>query len=105
MAYKKLIDKFASAYPIIGVYLHDSGRIITLTQKDPRGMLILRENMNKLTREGVFEIDYQNELIGLIINDGTEKSQIIVITPGGKIEALSSHWKRIRPAVLKSLPV
>lgn len=106
MAYKRLIDKFASAYPILGVYLHDSGRIITLNQNpNPKGIIVLRENMNKLIREGTHQIDYQSEKLGLIINDTNTKSQIIIITPADRMDALSKHWKRIRPAVLKSLPV
>ena len=106
MAYKSLIDKFAAAYPIYGIYIHDAGRIITLNQKNPKGLLILRENTNKLNHEGNFTIVYnKNEEIGLIINQTPSKSQILVLTPADKIDTMAKHWSRILPAVLKTLPV
>lgn len=105
MSYKSLIDKFAAAYPIYGVYIHDAGRIISLNQKNPRGLLVLRENGNKLGHEGNFLLETGSENYGLVISQTPSKSQLVLLVPGDKLESLSKHWSRILPAVLKTLPI
>jgi hypothetical protein len=105
MSYKSLIDKFAAAYPIIGIYIHDAGRIIALNQKNPRGLLVLRENSNKLSHEGNFLLESETENYGLVITQTPSKSQLVLLIPGDKLESLAKHWSRILPAVLKTLPV
>ena len=105
MSYKSLIDKFAAAYPIYGIYIHDAGRIITLNQKNPKGLLVLRENLNKLNHEGNFLLDYGSDSLGLVISQTPSKSQLVLLVPGDKLESLAKHWSRILPAVLKTLPL
>ena len=105
MSYKSLIDKFAAAYPILGVYIHDAGRIISLNQKNPRGLINLRENGNKLGHEGNFLLETETENFGLVISQTPSKSQLVLLVPGDKLESLAKHWARILPAVLKTLPI
>ena len=105
MSYKSLIDKFASAYTIFGIYIHDAGRIIALNQKNPKGLLVLRENSNKLTHEGNFLLDSGSNNYGLVISQTPSKSQLVLLVPGDKLESLAKHWSRILPAVLKTLPL
>lgn len=105
MAYRRLIDKFTAAYELSGIYLHDSGRIIPLNQKYPKGLIILRENLNKLSREGISEISYQNEKYGVVITATPGKSFIVLLATFDRITVLNKHWNRILPAILKSLPV
>lgn len=105
MSYKSLIDKFAAAYPILGIYIHDAGRIISLNQKNPKGLMVLRENSNKLFHEGNFTLDSMDDSYGLVISQTPSKSQLVLLVPGDKLESLAKHWSRILPAVLKTLPV
>ncbi|MHA2364772.1 MAG: hypothetical protein ACXAC7_12530, partial [Candidatus Hodarchaeales archaeon] len=105
MAYRRLIDKFTAAYDLLGIFLHDSGRIIPLTQKDPRGLVILRENQNKLSQKGNQELSYQGSIYGAIISETTSKAQLILLAVNDRIPVLKKHWSRILPAVLKTLPV
>ena len=105
MAYRRLIDKFTAAYDLSGIYLHDSGRIIPLNQKHPKGLIILRENINKLSREGANEISYQNEKYGIVVTATPSKSFIVLLAALDRITVLNKHWSRILPAILKSLPV
>lgn len=105
MSYKSLIDKFSAAYPILGIYIHDAGRIIALNQKNPKGLLILRENSNKLNHEGNFILESSNDSYGLVITQTPSKSQLVLLVPGERLESLSNHWSRILPAVLKTLPL
>lgn len=105
MSYKSLIDKFAAAYPILGIYIHDAGRIISLNQKNPKGLMVLRENGNKLFHEGNFTLDSMDDSYGLVISQTPSKSQLVLLVPGDKLESLAKHWSRILPAVLKTLPV
>ncbi len=105
MSYKSLIDKFSAAYPIFGIYIHDAGRLISLNQKNPKGLLVLRENVNKLNHEGNFMLESTNESYGLVISQTPSKSQLILLVPGDKLDSLAKHWSRILPAILKTLPV
>ena len=105
MSYKSLIDKFAAAYTIYGIYIHDAGRIISLNQKNPKGLLVLRENSNKLNHEGNFLLEYGSESLGLVITQTPSKSQLVLLVPGDKLESLAKHWSRVLPAVLKTLPL
>ena len=105
MSYKSLIDKFSAAYPIFGIYIHDAGRIISLNQKNPKGLIVLRENSNKLNHEGNFILESSNDSFGLVISQTPSKSQLVLLVPGDKLESLAKHWSRILPAVLKTLPV
>jgi hypothetical protein len=104
MAHRNIIDKFINAYDVLGIYLHDSGKIIPLTQKNPKGLLVIRENV-KIVREGTYDFTYQKLIFGAIINNVSEKTQIIVLTIHDKLELITKQWKRVLPAVIKSLPV
>ncbi|MFW9928812.1 MAG: hypothetical protein ACFFD1_05440 [Candidatus Thorarchaeota archaeon] len=104
MSYQQLIDKFSSAYEILGIYLHDAGKIIPLTQKNPKGLLVVRENIN-IVREGQYEFTYQELTFGALINKISDKTDIIVLTKHDKTDLIAKQWKRILPAVIKSLPV
>lgn len=104
MAYKNIIDKFINAYDVLGIYLHDSGKIIPLAQKNPKGLLVIRENV-RIVREGTYDFSYQNRVFGAIIAKVSEKTQIIVLTIHDKLDLISKQWKRVLPAISKSLPV
>lgn len=104
MAYKSIIDKFINAYDVLGIYLHDSGKIIPLAQKNPKGLLVIRENV-KIVREGTYDFTYQKLIFGAIINNASDKTQIIVLTIHEKLDLISKQWKRVLPAVIKSLPI
>ncbi|MHA1989959.1 MAG: hypothetical protein ACW981_00350 [Candidatus Hodarchaeales archaeon] len=104
MAYKNIIDKFINAYDVLGIYLHDSGKIIPLAQKNPKGLLVIRENV-RIVREGTYDFTYQNLVFGAIVANISEKTQIIVLTIHDKLDLISKQWKRVLPAIIKSLPV
>lgn len=104
MAYRNVIDKFVNAYEVLGIYLHDSGKIIPITQKNPKGLLVIRENI-KIVREGLYTFTFQNLMFGAIINNASEKTQILVLTKHDKMDLIAKQWKRVLPAVLKTLPV
>lgn len=105
MAYQRLIDKFAAAYDLYGIYLYDSGRLIALNQKEPAGLIILRENQHKLTQNGAQTIDYQNKEFGIIINKTSGNPKIVLLSALDRIPVLAKHWKRVLPAILKSIPL
>ena len=104
MAYRNLIDKFVNAYDVLGIYLHDSGKIIPLVQKNPKGLLVIRENV-KIVREGTYNFTFQNLIFGAIINEVSEKTEIITLTKHDKLDLIAKQWKRVLPAILKTLPV
>ena len=104
MAHRNIIDKFINAYDVLGIYLHDSGKIIPLAQKNPKGLLVIRENV-RIVREGTYDFTYQKLVFGAIINHASEKTQIIVLTIHDKLDLITKQWKRVLPAVIKSLPI
>ena len=104
MSFKNLINKFINAYDVLGIYLHDSGKIIPLAQKNPKGLLVIRENV-KIVREGTYDFTYQKLVFGAIINNVSQKTQIIVLTKHDKLDLINKQWKRVLPAIVKSLPV
>ncbi|HKZ40987.1 MAG TPA: hypothetical protein VJ044_08495 [Candidatus Hodarchaeales archaeon] len=104
MSHKVIVEKFASAYDVVGVFLEDAGRIIPLTQKNPKGLLVIRENLNKI-KDGMQEMDYEGIRFGAIVNQVNEKTRIVLLARDDKIKTVAKHWERILPAVLKALPV
>ena len=68
-------------------------------------MIILRENQHKLTRDGSQTIDYQSKKFGIITKKTSGNPRIILLAAEDRIPVLSKHWKRVLPAILKSIPL
>lgn len=106
MSYRNIIDNFIAAYDgTIGIYLHDAGQIIPLIQKNPKGLLVIRQNLHVLKEAGEPTLTYGEVVFGAMVTSASDKTQIILLVKDDKYTNVSKQWKRVLPALLKVLPI
>ncbi|MFX1534772.1 MAG: hypothetical protein ACFFDI_11165 [Promethearchaeota archaeon] len=105
MSYEKILSRFAEGFPILGVYLHDAGRILILAQNDQKGKDVLRKHLSEL-ESGIKEFNLDDEIFGAVIHDTDKLGVHIIIVVGLKdLRAVEKAWNRIRPVLMKELPL
>ena len=106
MSYRSIIDNFSVTYDgIIGIYLHDAGQIIPLVQRNPKGLIIIRQNLQALKETGEPSLTYSDLTFGAMVSSASDKTQIILLVTDDKYVNVSKQWKRVLPALLKVLPI
>ncbi|MFX1252132.1 MAG: hypothetical protein ACFFCZ_11050 [Promethearchaeota archaeon] len=105
MSYEKILSRFAEGFPILGVYLHDAGRILILVQNDQKGRDVLRKHLSEL-EAGMKEFNLDDEIFGAIIHDTDKLGVHIILVVGLKdLKTVEPAWNRIQPVLMKQLPL
>jgi len=105
MKYKKIIKKFSKAYDVFGHYIFESGRLVTLWEKDHFAHDILRRNLNKLKDAGELIFNEADQTYGAIVTSIPNiGANYIIVLEANKIKSVNNHWKRIRKGIFKALP-
>ncbi len=99
----KLVTKFVQGFPVCGIYLHKSGRIIPLEEKDPQGLLVLRKHISEL-KKGILDLLLDNTEFTAAIEPITEGVEIALVAEAKSFQMVANHWKRQKKFIIKSIP-
>lgn len=101
MSLRKLLDKFAVGFSVLGIFVQTPKELFPIVQENPNFFLALKRTA-KLD-EGISRIEISNQHYGLIVDSLNENLKIIIIANTQNITEIQSHWKRFTPVIREKI--
>lgn len=101
MSLRKLLDKFAVGFSVLGIFVQTPKELFPIVQENPNFFLALKRTAR--LDEGISRIEVSNQHYGLIVDSLNENLKIIIIANTQNINEIQSHWKRFTPVIREKI--
>ncbi len=103
MSLKKILEKFAEAFSVKGIFLQTPTELFPIIQDRADTLLILKRRDS--LPSGVSEITLGEIKLGVIVEVLDEETKLILLADYKNIDEIKPHWKRFLPAVEKGMDI
>lgn len=100
-----LILKFAEGFSVIGIFLQTPEEIFPLFQESTSLILVLKRNPKRLVNEGITELVFEDQKIGVLVEKMTEDANLVILAETRNIQEVAAHWKRFSPHISKMFDI
>ena len=101
MSLRALLDKFALGFSVLGIFVQTRQELFPVMQETPIFFLALKRTPN--LKEGISEIEINDQLYGLLVDPLNDNFKIIIIGNHQNISEIKSHWKRFTPVIREKI--
>ncbi|MFW9778605.1 MAG: hypothetical protein ACFFE8_07090 [Candidatus Heimdallarchaeota archaeon] len=97
--------KFAEGFSVSGIFLKTPEEIFPIYQENTGLILVLKRNPDRLTNEGVTQLVFEGQEVGILVEKLEADAQLILLTDARNVHELSAHWKRFSPHIIKTFDI
>ncbi|MHA1971811.1 MAG: hypothetical protein ACTSW1_02390 [Candidatus Hodarchaeales archaeon] len=103
MTLRDLLEKFASGFTVIGIFIQTQQELIPIVQQSPELLLVLKRHPN-LT-PGSITLKFEDKEIGVLVDTLDDEVKILILASPIHIQEISAHLKRFLPIIRKQMNI
>jgi len=100
---RDLLEKFASGFTVIGIFIQTQQELIPVVQQSPELLLILKRHPNLAS--GSTTLKFEDKEIGILVDTLNDEVKILILASPVHIQEISAHWKRFLPIIRKQMNI